>query len=89
MIFYLTKLKSALGLTTPEVISRLIDGNFPDYRQLVPKTTSTNITINKSDFVRITKIAGLFARESGGSITMTADEAKKSISIHSIASATW
>jgi len=27
-----------------------------------------------------------FARESGGSITMTADEAKKSISIHSIAS---
>ncbi len=69
-----------------EVISRLIDGNFPDYRQLVPKTTSTNITIDKSDFVRITKIAGLFARESGGSITLTADEAKKSISIHSIAS---
>ncbi len=69
-----------------EVISRLIDGNFPDYRQLVPKTTTTNISINKSDFVRITKIAGLFARESGGSITITADESKKSISIHSIAS---
>lgn len=69
-----------------EVISRLIDGSFPDYRQLVPKKTSTNIQINKSDFVRITKIAGLFARESGGSITITADEAKKSISIHSIAS---
>lgn len=73
-------------ISDTEVISRLIDGNFPDYRQLVPKTTSTNITINKSDFVRITKIAGLFARESGGSITITADEAKKSISIHSIAS---
>jgi len=69
-----------------EVISRLIDGNFPDYRQLVPKKTSTNIQINKSDFVRISKIAGLFARESGGSITITADEAKKSVSIHSIAS---
>lgn len=69
-----------------EVISRLIDGNFPDYRQLVPKKTTTNIEINKADFVRITKIAGLFARESGGSITITADEAKKSVSIHSIAS---
>lgn len=69
-----------------EVISRLIDGNFPDYRQLIPKKTTTNIEINKADFVRITKIAGLFARESGGSITITADESKKSLSIHSIAS---
>lgn len=69
-----------------EVISRLIDGNFPDYRQLVPKSSETTITLNKSDFVRITKIAGLFARESGGSVTLTADKDKKSLSIHSIAS---
>lgn len=69
-----------------EVISRLIDGNFPDYRQLVPKSSETTIKLNKSDFVRITKIAGLFARESGGSVTLTADKDKKSLSIHSIAS---
>jgi len=69
-----------------EIISRLIDGNFPDYRQLVPKKSDTIITIPKSDFVRITKIAGLFARESGGSVTLTADEQNKSLSIHSIAS---
>jgi DNA polymerase-3 subunit beta len=69
-----------------EIISRLIDGNFPDYRQLVPKSSETVITINKADFVRITKIAGLFARESGGSITLTADKKKKSLSVHSIAS---
>jgi DNA polymerase-3 subunit beta len=69
-----------------EIISRLIDGNFPDYRQLIPKSSETVITINKADFVRITKIAGLFARESGGSITLTADKKKKSLSVHSIAS---
>jgi DNA polymerase-3 subunit beta len=69
-----------------EIISRLIDGNFPDYRQLVPKKSDTIITISKSDFIRVTKIAGLFARESGGSVTLTADEHKKSLSIHSIAS---
>jgi DNA polymerase-3 subunit beta len=69
-----------------EIISRLIDGNFPDYRQLIPKSSETNLTMNKSDFVRITKIAGLFARESGGSITLTVNEEKKSISLHSIAS---
>jgi len=69
-----------------EIISRLIDGNFPDYRQLVPASSDTTVILNKSDFVRITKIAGLFARESGGSITLTADQSKKSLSIHSIAS---
>lgn len=69
-----------------EIISRLIDGNFPDYKQLVPKKTTTNIVIKKDDFVRIAKIAGLFARESGGSITITADSEKGKISIHSIAS---
>lgn len=69
-----------------EIISRLIDGKFPDYKQLVPKKTTTNININKDDFLRVVKIAGLFARESGGSITITADSDKKNISIHSIAS---
>lgn len=69
-----------------EIISRLIDGNFPDYRQLIPKISETIINIKKIDFTRITKIAGLFARESGGSVTLTADKSKKILSIHSIAS---
>ena len=69
-----------------EIISRLIDGNFPDYRQLLPKSSETLIKLNKADFIRVTKIAGLFARESGGSVTLTADKTKKTLSIHSIAS---
>ncbi len=73
-------------LNEAEVVSRLIDGNFPDYRQLIPKEMSTNGIIAKEDFVRITKIAGLFARDSGGSITLTLDAAQNTISIHSIAS---
>ena len=69
-----------------EIISRLIDGNFPDYKQLIPKKTTTNITIKKEEFVRVVKIAGLFARDSGGSITISAEEENNSITIHSIAS---
>jgi DNA polymerase-3 subunit beta len=69
-----------------EIISRLIDGNFPDYRQLIPKKSDISVTIDKTEFIRVVKIAGLFARESGGSITLTADDEKKNLSIHSIAS---
>jgi DNA polymerase-3 subunit beta len=69
-----------------EIISQLIDGNFPDYRKLVPTSATTKIIINKSEFIQISKIAGLFARESGGSITMTASKDKNNLSLHSIAS---
>lgn len=69
-----------------EVTSRLIDGKYPDYRQLIPASSETTVTINEVEFMRITKIAGLFARTSGGSITLTADSEKQSLSIHSIAS---
>lgn len=84
VLFDETQVRFRAGET--EITSRLIDGNFPDYRQLIPATSETTVTLNKSDFVRITKIAGLFARESGGSVTLTADSEKKTMSMHSVAS---
>lgn len=69
-----------------EIISRLIDGSFPNYRQLVPNSSDNIVIINKAEFIKVTKIAGLFARESGGSITLTANKEKNILSIHSIAS---
>lgn len=68
------------------VTSRLIDGNYPDYRQLIPKKTDITAKVSTEELTRITKIASLFARESGGSITLNTDEMKQSISIHSVAS---
>lgn len=73
-------------LNDAEITSRLIDGNFPDYRQLIPATSESTITVPRSDFSQITKVAGLFARESGGSITITADADKGLLSLHSVAS---
>ena len=69
-----------------EVTSRLIDGQYVDYRQLIPKVTDITATLRKDEFTRITKIASLFARESGGSITLKTDHEKGVLAIHSIAS---
>ena len=71
-----------------EITSRLIEGNYPDYRQLIPTSSDIEVTIANQDFSRITKISGLFARDSGGSITITADKENQILSIHSIASQT-
>ena len=84
ILFDETQVRFRIGES--EVTSRLIDGNYPDYRQLIPESSETNITLNAGEFIRVTKIAGLFARESGGSVTLTADKEKQQLSIHSIAS---
>lgn len=84
MLFDETQVRFRVGES--EITSRLIDGNFPDYRQLIPASSETTISIESSDFVRITKIAGLFARESGGSVTLTADHEAGMLALHSIAS---
>lgn len=68
-----------------EITSRLIDGTFPDYRQLIPATSEINCTLDKDEFARITKIASLFARESGGSVTLNAKANEGKLSIHSVA----
>lgn len=69
-----------------EITSRLIDGQFPNYRELIPKASDSVVTLPKDEFGRITKVASLFARESGGSVTLNASAEAKKLSIHSVAS---
>ncbi len=69
-----------------EITSRLIDGTYPNYRQLIPTQSETNVTLAAGDFSRVVKVAGLFARESGGSVTLTADHEEQKLRIHSVAS---
>ena len=69
-----------------EITSRLIEGSYPNYQQLIPKTSDVTATLASGEFSRIVKVASLFARDSGGSVTVTIDSEKQRLSIHSIAS---
>lgn len=69
-----------------EITSRLIDGNYPPYRELLPKKSETVIEIAHDEFSQITKVAGLFARNSGGSVTLTALSEGNSLELHTVAS---
>lgn len=69
-----------------ELIARLLEGNYPDYRKLIPEKFSVSSKVNRNDFINITKVSSLFARESAGSITIEVSEAEQNISIRSIAS---
>ncbi len=69
-----------------ELVARLIEGTYPDYRKLIPTQFATSATVNKAEFMNITKVSSLFARESAGSVTVHVDDKQKEISIRSVAS---
>src|SRR3989344_561775 len=69
-----------------ELVTRLIEGKYPDYRKLIPQKFETSASLKRADFVNITKVSSLFARESAGSITINADDTKSVVSIQSVAS---
>lgn len=69
-----------------QIVSRLIDGKYPDYHKLLPQSSKVKATISRADLSNITKVSSLFARESAGSITLHIDETKKQIEINSVAS---
>jgi DNA polymerase-3 subunit beta len=68
------------------LVARLIEGNYPDYRKLIPNKFSTVAKLQRADFINIAKVSSLFARESAGSITIKVDKEAKSVSINAIAS---
>ena len=68
------------------LVARLVEGNYPDYRKLIPTKFASVAKLKRSDFANITKVSSLFARESAGSVTINVDKDEKLVSIKAIAS---
>lgn len=69
-----------------ELVTRLIEGNYPDYRKLIPGNFASSAKLKRADLANITKVSSLFARESAGSVTIHLDKEKSEVSIRSVAS---
>ncbi|HWT55621.1 MAG TPA: DNA polymerase III subunit beta [Candidatus Microsaccharimonas sp.] len=69
-----------------ELVARLLEGKYPDYRKLIPTTFAVTVRLKRADLLNVTKVSSLFARESAGSVTIKVDEAAQELSIRSIAS---
>lgn len=69
-----------------ELVTRLIEGKYPDYRKLIPHSFTSEAVLKKSELTNITKVSSLFARESAGSVTINLDADNQQVSIRSVAS---
>lgn len=57
-------------LRNVEMVSQLIQGTFPNYSQLIPKSHSTRAVVKLSEFLRATKSASIFARDGSGIVRL-------------------
>lgn len=53
-----------------EMVSQLIQGTFPNYRQLIPQSYASRATLSTTDFLRATKTASIFARDGSGIVRL-------------------
>ncbi len=69
-----------------EIVARLIEGNYPDYRKLIPSSFETTAIAPRSELINITKVTSLFARESAGSVVLSVDDASETLWLRAVAS---
>ncbi len=74
--------KNQLSITTGDIhlSSRVVDGNFPDYRQIIPKEFTTKATILKSDLVSALKLSSIFSN-SFNQLTVTFNPGTKTLDL--------
>ena len=54
-----------------ELISRLIEGKFPDYEKIIPSENKTKLEVSVEDLSLVLKRVSLFARENNNSIKLS------------------
>ena len=59
-----------------KIVSRLINGKYPDYKQIIPEEFKTNIIINKDSLLRAIKIASVFTKIKEGEINIKSENGK-------------
>lgn len=53
-----------------DVVSQLIDSNFPDYTAIMPKSWSTRLVVDVVEFLKAVRLAYLFARDAANIVRM-------------------
>ena len=70
-----------------ELISRLVEGQYPDYQQIIPTDQKTKALIKTSELSRIVKAASLFCKPGINDVKLTFLSAKNELIVSSINSA--
>ena len=57
-------------LSSIDLITQLVDGTFPDYQQIVPRSHRTRTVVSTAEFQKAIRVAGLFARDNNNIVRL-------------------
>lgn len=76
----LTDTQLAIILNETELISRLVDGQYPPYQEIIPDSAPTTLTLKTSELLNALKTSGIFSR-SNNSVAMEFDSGTNQVKI--------
>jgi len=53
-----------------DLVTRLIEGQFPNYRQVIPSSFSTRVVVEREELLKATKLASYFARDAANIVRL-------------------
>lgn len=66
-----------------QILSRLVSGKFPDYKQIIPEQFALQAIVSKEDLLRAVKIATVFTSQTSQELVFRVDSAEGHIVIES------
>ncbi len=82
--FYISENQILFSCGPTELVSRLIEGQYPDYTQIIPSSIKTKAIINRAELTRAVKAASLFSKAGINDISLDFPAGKNSAIISAI-----
>lgn len=81
--FYVSDNQIMFTVGTTELISRLIEGQYPNYKQIIPTTKETSVVANREELIRAVKAAAIFSKTGINDVNLDFPSGKKKIIVSS------
>lgn len=81
ILFLIEEVNISSNFPSIELISRLIEGQYPNYRQIIPDQFKTSVIINRHDLLKAVKVTSLFSKTGLNDITLEINPEQKELLI--------
>jgi len=85
---YINENQIVFEIDDSKIISRLISGQYPDYKQIIPEKKETEIIVSRQELIRAIKASSIFSKSGINDINISVNSEKKEIIISSLSSQT-
>ena len=81
--FYISDNQVLFTINSTELVSRLIEGQYPDYKQIIPDNSKTKVLINRQELTRAIKASALFSKTNINDVNLDFPENKNQVVVSS------